>query len=174
MASILGIKIEDLEGFLDHENIKIYRGNLFLKERKIAFWEQDYMANIYDSFNMEPGYSEEKLRVVVEKFRDPEVMENLALEILLRDLIWLMQMETLYETAVKDGYTGVLVTTDGYHMIYWEIRTKGTKEDVLNEYKTDLDMAHKDFLKNSKIRDEYYTGGSFDVGPELSLEEIIE
>ena len=62
MASINGLSIKKLKYFQGMDG-KMAQGDLYLGNKKIAFWSQDDC--IEDNLDMEPGYSEYRLRQAI-------------------------------------------------------------------------------------------------------------
>ena len=64
MASINGLTVKKLKYFEGKEGAAA-QGNLYLGNKKIAFWSQDANGCVEDNLDMEPGYSEQKLRQAI-------------------------------------------------------------------------------------------------------------
>lgn len=131
MASINGISVKSVQKFLGHEGEPLFQGNLYLNGKKIGFWSQDSHGGP-DNFMLDEGWKQEKLLDDVVKAmnsekafqggtdENPFVMEY-GLEFLMADLLVLVNDEKEYKKAVKNGYTGIMVATDGYHETVWQL-----------------------------------------------------
>lgn len=183
MASICGITIKGRKKFLDHESFPCYQGNLYLGKQKIASWSQDFMGGFYDSFNIEKGYSEEKLRkAVAVEWKNVKAITPLekalrkedspiALETALGDLLLLMDKEKRFKAAVKAGYIGILETTDGRTTYTWNVPSNYA-ERVFEEYKEELQKVYDKKFKSRPYITDYFTAGSFDLGAPISIDDI--
>lgn len=177
MASICGINIINRKSFKDHEGIICYQGELYLSGTRIGFWSDDYMGSPWGCLKMEPGYSEAKLKEAVRRERRADERDisdemDISFELLMKDLNYLENMEDLYKEAKASGYIGVLVSTDGFHMDYWRIPAGYQGTDILKEYKEELEKSHRQFFKNGKIEDKYYTENDFVIGNAISEKDI--
>lgn len=177
MASVCGISIINRKSFMDHEDITCYQGDIYLDGKKIGFWSDDYMGSPWGSLEMELGYSETKLKEAVRRERGAEegdVHDNMdiSFELLMKELNYLENMENLYKEAKASGYIGILVSTDGFHMDYWQIPAGYHGRDIVKEYEEELEESHRQFFKNSKIEDKYYTENDFTIGNAISEKEI--
>lgn len=182
MASIHGIVLKNLESRESHDSTPYYMGNLYLNDKRLGYWSQDYMHALTDTLQLDPQYDEQKLRNTVRLMNADKAIPvpgsdfpiDYPLESLMCDLVWLCQMETLYQRAVENGKIGILVSTDNQHIKAWEIPHSFVEKDVLAVCRPLLEEAHKGFYKNAKIRDLYYTEGSFSIGEPIRLENILK
>lgn len=182
MASINGIILKNLESRESHDSTPYYMGELYLQEKRLGHWSQDYMHAFIDTLELEPQYDEQKLRNAVKLINADKAISipgsdysiEYPLESLMCDLVWLYQMEALYQGAVENGKIGILVSTDRQHLRAWEIPPSCAGKDVLTLCRPLLEKAHKDFYKNVKIRDLYYTEGSFTIGEPIQLNDILK
>lgn len=182
MASIHGIALKNLESRESHDSTPYYMGNLYLNDKRLGYWSQDYMHALTDTLQLDPQYDEQKLRNTVRLMNTDKAIPvpgsdfpiDYPLESLMCDLVWLCQMEALYQRAVENGKIGILVSTDNQHIKAWEIPPSCAEKDVLAVCRPLLEEAHKGFYKNAKIRDLYYTEGSFSIGEPIRLENILK
>ena len=114
MASINGLTVKKLKYFEGREGTAA-QGNLYLGNKKIAFWSQDADGCVEDNLDMEPGYSETRLRQAIiaahpEKHEEKVAQNGIPytldyeLEFLMTDLLSLMETEKAWKRAVKAGY----------------------------------------------------------------------
>ena len=101
MASINGLTVKKLKYFEGREGTAA-QGNLYLGNKKIAFWSQDADGCVEDNLDMEPGYSETRLRQAIiaahpEKHEEKVAQNGIPytldyeLEFLMTDLLSLME-----------------------------------------------------------------------------------
>jgi hypothetical protein len=110
MASINGLTVKKLKYFEGREGTAA-QGNLYLGNKKIAFWSQDADGCVEDNLDMEPGYSETRLRQAIiaahpEKHEEKVAQNGIPytldyeLEFLMTDLLSLMETEKAWKRAV--------------------------------------------------------------------------
>lgn len=189
MASINGISVKGMKEFLGHEGEPLSQGNLYLNNKKIGFWSQDAHGAICDNFIMENGYSEVLLRDMVKKVNahkahmaGPEnnrFLLEYSLDFLMGDYITLHEDEKLYKNAVKKGYAGIVVASDGYHTVSWSLGSSymaKNDEELLKALGDDITKAKKTFW----IEDEYTkhtvkiyrSPADFVIGEPIQLKDI--
>ena len=150
MAKLYGFSVKSLKSFKDHEDITCYSGNLYLKNKKIGTWSQDYMAGP-DHFDLIQPYDEQKLDAKMEKLRPAfdagdEKLTGYNLELLMCDLVKLTLDEKRFKKALKEGYIGILIVSDGWHELCWKLGTgvaNKTKEEILNEMEEEIEAEKK-------------------------------
>lgn len=185
MASINGICVKGVKRFIGREG-DAYQGNLYLGGKKIAFWSQDSHGGP-DDFNFEEGYSETRLEKKVRELNpekaihgqsisgNPYVLEY-GLERLLCDYIGLWLDEREYKQAVRAGYEGVLIATDGYHVVTWRLPKNYVEmadEGLLMVMEPQIADAKKSFFKNMEHTVKIYrTADDFNIGEPIALDDI--
>ena len=189
MASIIGISVKGMKQFLGHEGEPLFQGNLYLNNKKIGFWSQDAHGAICDNFTMEYGYSETLLRDMVKKVNadkahmaGPENKRFLleySLDFLMSDYITLCEDEKLYKNAVKKGYAGIVVASDGYHTVSWALGSSymsKNDEELLKVLDNDIKSAKQGFLAEDKYTKHtvkiYRSPGDFVIGEPIQLKDI--
>ena len=190
MASINGLTVKKLKYFEGREGTAA-QGNLYLGNKKIAFWSQDADGCVEDNLDMEPGYSETRLRQAIiaahpEKHEEKVAQNGIPytldyeLEFLMTDLLSLMETEKAWKRAVKAGYAGLFEITDGFHVSQWKLSKllyeKGvrTVEAVKAEIpKKQLDRVIASMFKNERLK-EYvcWSKEDFAIGTPLELDNI--
>lgn len=181
MASINSISVKNLSDFPGHDGCICYRGELYLEDNRIGYWSQNYMGGIDDNISLAPQYDERKLRSAVSQKNKDKIRTTVSrdgsiyqieymLEDLLCDLIKLITVEKVYKAAEQKGITDLLLLTDGYHMLFYEISKEQVGPVCLRAFKKEID---KTFYSNKKISVKYYTSDDFDIGEPIKEAEIL-
>lgn len=193
MASINGISVKGLKKFKGHEGEPLSQGNLYLNGKKIGFWSQDSWGGP-DNFQIDQPWGWKMERLLNEKVKqlnadkakhgtdysgNPYVLEY-DLERLMGDYIALLYDEDAYKKAVKAGFAGVLIASDGYHMSWWrlpESQTKLSDEELLKIYNIPIQKAKESFWKEDKHTKHtlviYRSPDDFNIGEPIKLEDIL-
>lgn len=191
MASINGLTVKKLKYFEGKEGAAA-QGDLYLGNKKIAFWSQDANGCIEDNLDMEPGYSEQKLRQAIIAAHPEKHEEKIAqngepytldyeLESLMTDLLSLMVTEKAWEQAIKAGYVGLLEIADGFHYKTWYLSKwlyesgARTVEDVKARIpKRQLDRALDSMFKNERLKESvFWSKEDFVIGTSLELGSVM-
>lgn len=123
MASINGLSIKKLKYFQGMDG-KMAQGDLYLGNKKIAFWSQDDC--IEDNLDMEPGYSEYRLRQAIIAAH-PEKHEE------------------------KIAQNGVPYTLDYGNIIIWNKSDLSKTITALSDYNVTIKRIHKSKEKMIEI-----------------------
>lgn len=183
MANIYGFSVKSLRKFKYHEDITCYSGNLYLNNKKIGTWSQDYMAGP-DHFDLIQPYDEQKLDAKIEKLHpaietEDEKLTGYNLELLMCDLVKLTLDERRFKKALKEGYIGILIVSDGWHELCWKLGTgvaNKTKEEILNEMEEEIEAEKKKagFFHESRGKKHetylYLTPDDFVIGEDLEIQ----
>ena len=191
MASINGLTVKKLKYFEGKEGAAA-QGDLYLGNTKIAFWSQDANGCIEDNLDMEPGYSEQKLRQAIIAAHPEKHEEKIAqngepytldyeLESLMTDLLSLMVTEKAWEQAIKAGYVGLFKIADGFHYKTWYLSKwlyesgARTVEDVKARIpKRQLDRALDSMFKNERLKESvFWSKEDFVIGTSLELGSVM-
>lgn len=191
MASINGLTVKKLKYFEGKEGAAA-QGDLYLGNKKIAFWSQDANGCIEDNLDMEPGYSEQKLRQAIIAAHPEKHEEKIAqngepytldyeLESLMTDLLSLMVTEKAWEQAIKAGYVGLFKIADGFHYKTWYLSKwlyesgARTVEAVKAEIpKPQLDQALDSMFKNERLKASvFWSKEDFVIGTSLELGSVM-
>lgn len=191
MASINGLTVKKLKYFEGKEGAAA-QGDLYLGNKKIAFWSQDANGCIEDNLDMEPGYSEQKLRQAIIAAHPEKHEEKIAqngepytldyeLESLMTDLLSLMVTEKAWEQAIKAGYVGLFKIADGFHYKTWYLSKwlyesgARTVEDVKARIpKRQLDRALDSMFKNERLKESvFWSKEDFAIGTSLELGSVM-
>lgn len=192
MASINGLTLKKIKYFEGREGTAA-QGDLYLGNKKIAFWSQDANGCVEDNLDMEPGYSERKLRQAIIAAHPEKHEEKIAqngepytldyeLESLMTDLLSLMETEKAWEQAVKAGYVGLFEIADGFHYKTWYLSKwlyesgARTVEDVKASIpKWQLDRALESMFKNERLKESvFWSKEDFVIGTSLELGSIMK
>ena len=182
MAAINGITVKAVKEFQGHEGESLYQGNLYLSGKRLGFWTQDAWSGP-DRFNLGGKFSEKLLSEAVKKLNPDKVYMGIVeydLELLLNDYIVLWQDEKEYKKAVKAGYGGIVVATDGYHVTTWKIPksyAEMTNEALLKAMDSLIEKAKKRFFKEDEVIKHvvkvYRSLEDFNIGAPIKLEDIM-
>lgn len=194
MAKINGLEVKAVKGFLDHEGCQIYQGSLYLGDKRIGFWSQDYMFGP-DNFDLDSKYSLIKLDNLVKKYNEDK-REEIArrdgnktyleydLELLLYDLMKLREKEKKCKQYVKKlGYEPVFVICEGKigwipkflskekygHMANEQIMESLAVKNFINEVKNQV--SYKDEEPEVLI---FKSMDDFDIGKHIELQDIVK
>ena len=191
MASINGITVKSLKKFKGHEGEPLYQGNVYLGNKKIGWWSQDSWGGP-DTCYLDEPYRIRKLEAKVKELNhDKEAaftrndgstyLIDYSLEIMFGDLMELKHDEDMFKSAVKNGFAGVLLVTDGYHVFGWNLNKETTdlSDDIILMQFTKLfevgNMKHK-FFEEYGIRKHqtkiYRSLEDFNVGKAIKIEDI--
>ena len=192
MASINGITVKALKTFRGHEGEPCCQGNLYIGTKKIGFWSQDSHGGC-DNFMLDKPYSEAMLSNRVKELNTDKAKKitrydgtvgtiEYSLEHLMGDLTALLDDEKTYKKALKDGFKGILLVSDGYHVFGWRLSegvAKLSTEKILSVYADEIEKGkakHKffkedEFYKHSvKI---YRSAADFNIGTRIKIDEVI-
>lgn len=191
MASINGLTLKKIKYFEGREGTAA-QGDLYLGNKKIAFWSQDADGCVEDNLDMEPGYSETRLRQAIIAAHPEKHEEKIAqngepytldyeLESLMTDLLSLMVTEKAWKQAVKAGYAGLFKIADGFHYKTWYLSKwlyesgARTVEDVKARIpKRQLDRALESMFKNERLKESvFWSKEDFAIGAPLELGSIM-
>lgn len=191
MASINGLTLKKIKYFEGREGTAA-QGDLYLGNKKIAFWSQDADGCVEDNLDMEPGYSETRLRQAIIAAHPEKHEEKIAqngepytldyeLESLMTDLLSLMVTEKAWKQAVKAGYVGLFEIADGFHCKTWYLSKRlyesgaRTVEAVKAEIpKPQLDQAMASMFKNERLKESvFWSKEDFVIGTSLELGSVM-
>lgn len=191
MASINGLTVKKIKYFEGREGTAA-QGDLYLGNKKIAFWSQDTDGCVEDNLDMEPGYSETRLRQAIIAAHPEKHEEKIAqngrpytldyeLEFLMTDLLSLMETEKAWKRAVKAGYAGLFEITDGFHVSHWKLSKllyengARTVEDLKAKIsKQQLDRVMASMFKNERLKESvFWSKKDFAIGTPLELSSIM-
>ena len=173
MASINGISLKAMKSFEGLEGTT-WQGNVYVGTKKIAFWSQDGNGGP-DWFNMENGYSKEKLVEAMKPYVDQKADElGIIDELFMCRIVWLNQTEKEFKKALKKGYKAMLEVTNGFHIVYYYYpdTPASNAETLYLSIKNDVEGK---FFKNKKIKYQLFKGlEDFCIGGQLRPEDIMK
>ena len=191
MASINGITVKALKQFRGHEGEPLYQGNIYLGNKKIGFWSQDSYGGC-DNIYLDQPYSIAKLKSEIKRLNNERkhtfartggsaIILDYDLELLFGDLMVMYADEKDFKKAVKNGFAGVLLITDGYHIFGWNLdkaTTSMSNDEILVRFSKGIEdgkKKHKFFKENGYTKHEakiYRSLDDFKVGKEINLNDI--
>ena len=191
MASINGITVKARKKFRGHEGELLYQGNVYLGNKKIGWWTQDSHGGP-DSIHLDEPYRVRKLEERVKELnRDKEetykrgdgsiYVLDYSLDIMFGDLMELKNDEDTFKTAVKNGFAGVLLVTDGCHVFGWNLRKEIADlpdEVILTKFAKAIEEGkkkHRFYKEDNFIKHEtkiYCSFNDFNVGKTIKLSDI--
>ena len=96
------------------------------------------------------------------------------------DYIGLLYDEDAYKKAVKAGFAGVLIASDGYHMTWWKLpesHVKLSDKELLALYDDEIKKEKESFRKEDKFTKHtlavYRSSDDFNLGEPIKLEDIM-
>lgn len=193
MASINGITLKAVKMFRGHEGEPCYQGNVYIGTKKIGFWSQDSWGGC-DSILLDKPYSERKLAQKVSALHPESIKTHTrpdgstftteySLDILLGNLLGLQDDEKEFKRVIKNGCCGLMVVTDGYHILSWglyEEELEGTDDMILNKYGKFIYSEKKRagfFKENEWTKHKvkiYRSLKDFNIGVAVTLDDIKE
>lgn len=191
MASINGITVKGITRFRGHEGEPLYQGNIYLGNKKIGFWSQDAHGGC-DNIHLDQPYSITKLENKVKMLNKDHkhtfartggsaIILDYDLELLFGDLIVMQEDEKDFKKAIKNGFAGVLLVTDGYHIFGWNLSNAEvnlTHGELLEKFAKGIEdgkKKHKFFKEDGFTKHEikvYRSVDDFKVGETISLNDI--
>lgn len=189
MASINGISVRKLTHFLGHEGEDLYQGTLYLGNKKLGFWSQDSWGGP-DRVNLDNKYSAGLLNAAITALNPDKAIHGSAhgkgytvpydLELLLDDYLALNQDEKAFQQALRSGYSGVLIASDGYHQAIWSLPASYTQlsdDDLQKQLAAQIETARSSFLKETPYNKHtvkiYRTHSDFSLGEPIKAEAIL-
>ena len=110
---------------------------------------------------------------------DKRFLLEYSLDFLMGDYISLYEDEKLYKDAIKKGYNGVVIASDGYHAVSWALKESLLALDddaLLNKMKTNIKNAKDTFFKENEYTKHtvkiYRSPADFVIGEPIKLEDI--
>ena len=191
MASINGISVKSLKAFEGHEGEVCYQGNVYLGNKKLGMWSQDSWGGP-DRFDFESRDMEKRLNKKVIELNQDKAMHGTTrdgkpytvdydLELLMYDLVKLQLDEKEFKNSIKKGNAGLLIVTDGYHKVVWNLREAHTKmsNDKLLRYCykmiEDAKAEAKFYKENEWTKHEvkvYRSLDDFKIGEPITMKDI--
>lgn len=190
MASINGLSVKGMKKFTGHEGEPCFQGNLYLGNKKLGFWSQSDWGGM-DNYRLDGKFSEKLLHEAVKranpekaaKFGDSEngFVVEYDLDLLLNDFIVLANDEKEFKKAVKAGYGGIVVATDGYHVSTWSIPKSYAAmadKELLMIMRSYIEKAKKSFFKemdghNKHVVKIYRSLEDFVIGESIDPNDIV-
>ena len=192
MASINGISLKKVTEFKGHEGEPCYQGDVYLGSKKVGFWSQDAWGAIVDNVCLDVNYSESLLRSKVKELNIDKAKHiaradgssdtlYFSLESLFSDLLILQDHEKSFKKAVKVGYKGLVVVSDGYHETQWRLSQfyldAFSDEELYKELEVEKSKKDAGFFKEDDFFKHtfkvYRSGFDFNVGEQVSLVDIV-
>lgn len=187
MAKLNGLELKNVEKFKGHEREDLYEADIFLQNKKIGHWCQDYMNGPAD-IRFDSKYDEQKLvdKIIYynKDVQDPfevsfgnldgdmrpwDGFKDSCLELMLPNLVFLKEWEKEFKKLQKKTENAmVIVATDGYHE-YLGLFANVSKEEALESMKND----DFEFFGNKEEKYHVFTNISeFNYFKEVKLSDI--
>ena len=125
MASIRGIKIEDLRTFRGKKYPVNFQGIIYYNESKLGFWTQDVLGGS-DFFD----FNTKTLNKIANEYYGNDNYSNL--DCLLSELVVLNLYERKFSNILKEGYSSMLVIKDDFEELIIPSHTKDKKQIISN------------------------------------------
>lgn len=169
MASINGISVKSLKQFVGYDGETLFQGNLYIQNKKIAFWSQDPRSCAGDIIRCEPAYSATKLIERVKQLNENKfIYERMYagdeyeleydFEILMCGLIKLTLHEKEYKKCLKRNCDVMIVLSDGYHEA---ICALGNKANMLSD--DELLEVYTEYFEKLKKRMNFFVDTEEDI-----------
>lgn len=125
MASIKGIQIKNVKSFRGNEWPENFQGNVYFNGKKMGFWSQDSWGGP-DYFEFDTTELDKKAK---EFYGENSIY---GLDCLMGEILALADNEKQYKRAIKDGFSGIVVITDGY--LEWSLKVRNvTDKDAIQK-----------------------------------------
>lgn len=191
MAFINGITIKSVKRTFGHEGELLYSGTIYCGNQKIGHWAQDAWSGP-DVVHLEKPYSPGKLNAAIAKANPDKAISGNSksgksyeipydIELLMADLILLKSDEKEFNKALREGYHGLFIYSDGYHCNYWYLPKKYTAytdEQLKAVLSAEIEVAKKEFFKETPGHEHivrvYRSQDDFSIGSKITLKEITE
>lgn len=132
MASIKGISLKNVKTFRGHEYPTNYQGNVYFNGKKMGFWSQDSWGGP-DSYDFDTAELDAKAK---EFYGEDSIY---GLDCLMGELLELMDNEKMFKKAVKEGYSALVVISNGYNVAFIKEPRETNKEVLLKSCASDLE-----------------------------------
>lgn len=158
MAKINGVEMKAIKTFADHEGAQIAQANIYLNGKKLGLWSQDSWGGPDNYFGFED--------VIIQKAKlfkegcpsDAKYYDFLDNpDIFMSHLLELVEDEKRYKKYLKQGYTTVLIISDGYHCSMIAFREKMTLSEIESKYSDTVKKMRGKMFKNVKPEEKVYT-----------------
>lgn len=189
MLSINGLHLKNVVEFRGHDGEPLIQGDLYLEYHKLGFWSQDSWGGP-DIIHLDSGYEIDKLNNRIAASNPDKKLCSTAsahpfeidydLELLMGDYILLQRDYEEYLKALRSGYYGVLIASDGYHMMTWHLPKAYVKQSdevlmknmefEINKARTSIFFPENAYTKHTiKI---YRSAKDFEIGEVIQAEDI--
>lgn len=149
MAKINGVEIKAIKTFIDHEGAEVAQANVYINGKKVGFWSQDSWGGPDNYYGIED--------IIIEKAKlfkegcpsnakyydfqnDPDIFMN--------HLLQLAEDEKLFKKYIKDGFSTLLIVTDGYHCSMARFKGKLTKSEIETRSPKTIESMKENMYKN--------------------------
>lgn len=178
MAKLNGLHLKCLKKIRGREG-EAYQGDLYLNNKKIAFWSQDCDGCLIDTLIMEQDFSEEKLRQQIKNiYADIEQKSDYELEHVLYDLVSLTILEKEVRKNAKKGYPVTVVVYSDYEFSCFGCKRKNaddTESDIKYYQEKHIKELEHEINKNATYSLQcqvFFDNSDFSFGKSVELEKI--
>lgn len=192
MASIHGLQLKAVNLFEDHEGCPAYQGNIYLSNRKIGTYSNDYMCGP-DHIDLDFPYSLKLLEEELKRLHEDIVVLPIGTgmpyaraytaEDLFLDILSLNGKERLFKKVTKDaGYCGILTIDCGMESSSYKLPkylSTATEESIVNMFdgeikKFETGYQYK-YLETGECKVEVYRSlDDFKKGERIFLSSIVK
>ena len=191
MASINGITVKAIKQFRGREGEPLYQGNVYLGNKKIGWWSQDSHGGC-DNIYLDAPYKVRELEYKVKELNRDKAKTyersdgskytiDYSLDIMFGDLMTMHEDEKEFKDAVKHGYAGVMLVTDGYHVFGWNLSKETlahSNDSILKGFAKAIEDGKKKngFFKEDRFYKHqvkiYRSLDDFKIGKTIAIEDI--
>ena len=149
MAKINGVELKAVKRFTDHEGAQIAQANVYVNGKKVGFWSQDSWGGPDNYYGIEDVITQK-----AKLFKDgcPSDARYYDFQddpdIFMDHLLHLAEDEKVFKKYIKDGFSTLLIVTDGYHISMVRFKDKLTKRDIETRSPKTIESMKENMFKN--------------------------
>lgn len=149
MAKINGVEIKAIKTFIDHEGAEVAQANVYINGKKVGFWSQDSWGGPDNYYGIEDVITQ-KAKLFKDgcpsdaRYYDFQDDPDIFMDHLLR----LAEDEKLFKKYTKDGFSTLLIVTDGYHCSMVRFKDKLTKSEIEKRSPKTIESMKEKMYKN--------------------------
>lgn len=150
MASIKGIQIKNVKSFRGNEWPENFQGNVYFNGKKMGFWSQDSWGG--------PDYFEFDTTELDKKAKEFYGEDSIyGLDCLMGEILALIDYEKTFKKIVKNGYTALVVITDGNLETSVYVPRLKDKDAILKECKPFVEKFKAKAINKDEIKTLVFT-----------------
>ena len=158
MAKINGVEMKAIKSFPDHEGCECAYASIYIDGKRVGRWSQDSWGGPDNYEGFEDAIINKAKAFKEGCPKDAEYYDFLDNpDIFMGHLLELSEDEKRYKKYLKDGYTTVLMISDGYHCSMVAYRGKMTLSEIESRFPDTVKKMREGMYKNVKPKERLYT-----------------